>query len=343
MKKFFCGPESFTPDLAPIVGEAPELENYFVAAGLNSIGILTGGGIGRLVAQWIVDGEPDMDVTAINIDRFHKYQANPRYREDRVIESLGNVYKCHYPSKPTNTARGVKRSPIYNQTKEQNAYFRDVSGWEAPDWYGKDGDTLEAEPLTWGRHHWFSNWAAEHAACREGVVLIDMSFMCKFDVCGKHAGRILNRLSTANVDGDVEKITYTQWLNSAGRLEADLTVVKLAEDKFFVVATDTMLRHVQTMMERQASPNDHFNVSDVTGGYAQINLQGPKSRELLQRLTSADVSNEAFPFRAAREIDIGYARALCARITYVGELGYELFIPTEFAGHGMSPPPPFIC
>ncbi|HEX9033874.1 MAG TPA: FAD-dependent oxidoreductase, partial [Streptosporangiaceae bacterium] len=169
IRKFFCGPESFTPDLLPIVGEAPELRNYFVAAGLNSIGILTGGGIGRTVARWIVDGTPDIDVTAMNIDRLHPYQANPEYRATRTVESLGLVYATHYPHRPTRTARGARLSPVHGRLAAQRACFRDVSGWEGADWYAPEGVEPEVGELTWGRPHWFGYWEAEHNATRNGV------------------------------------------------------------------------------------------------------------------------------------------------------------------------------
>ncbi len=333
VKKFFCGPESFTPDLRPIVGEAPELKNYFVAAGLNSIGILTGGGLGRVVANWIMTGDPGVDVTGFNIDRLQRYQNNPEYRRERTVESLGLVYRCHYPTMSAQTARGAKKSPFHDRLAAAGAYFKDVSGWEGADWYAPTGVEPKVEKLSWGRHNWFPYWEAEHRAAREGVILMDMSFMCKFLVQGRDAGKVLNRISANNVDGDCGVITYTQWLNERGKLEADLTVTKLAEDKFFVVVTDTMLRHAETWMKRHIAADEHAFVTDVTSGYAQLNIQGPRSRELMQSLTTADLSNAAFPFRSAREIDIGYARVLCVRITYLGELGYELYIPTEQATH----------
>jgi 4-methylaminobutanoate oxidase (formaldehyde-forming) len=327
VKKFFCGPESFTPDLAPIVGEAPELKNFFVCAGLNSIGIITGGGLGRVMAHWLINGKPDVDISYMNIDRLHTYQANPEYRRLRTVESLGMVYQCHYPTRSMETARGAKKSPFYDRLAARGAYFRDVSGWEGADWYGNPDNTL-----TFGKPSWFKEWAAEHKAAREGVILMDMSFMAKFLVEGRDAGRILNWISANNVDGDAGQITYTQWLDDSGKLQADLTVTKLADAKFWVVASDTAHRHVHTWMKR-AFGDAHAFAADVTSGYAQINIQGPRSRELMQLVTSVDMSNEAFPFRAAREIDIGLARALCIRITYLGELGYELYIPTEQALH----------
>jgi 4-methylaminobutanoate oxidase (formaldehyde-forming) len=327
VKKFFCGPESFTPDLAPIVGEAPELKNFFVCAGLNSIGIITGGGLGRVMAHWLINGRPDVDIGYMNIDRLHTYQANPEYRRLRTVESLGMVYQCHYPTRSMTTARGAKTSPFYERLKARGAYFRDVSGWEGADWYGNADNAL-----TFGKPSWFPQWAAEHQAAREGVILMDMSFMAKFMVEGRDAGRLLNWISANNVDGQAGQITYTQWLDEAGKLQADLTVTKLDDGKYWVVASDTAHRHVLAWMKRHFG-DAHAFAADMTSGYAQINIQGPRSRELMQRVTSCDMGNAAFPFRAAKEIDIGFARVLCIRITYLGELGYELYIPSEQALH----------
>lgn len=333
VRKFFCGPESFTPDLQPIVGEAPEVKNYFVAAGLNSIGILTGGGLGRVLAHWIINGRPDVDVTGMNIDRLHKYQSNPEYRRTRTVESLGMVYQCHYPTRSMQTARGAKKSALHDRLASQGAYFKDVSGWEGPDWYGPPEANAGEQSLSWGRQSWWPRWEAEHRAAREGVIVMDMSFMSKFIVQGREAGKWLDWISANRVDGPSGLITYTQWLNEGGTLEADLTVTKLEEDRYWVVASDTAHRHVETWMRRQFPEDAHAFVTDVTSGYAQINVQGPRSRELMQKITTDDLSNEVFPFRTAREIGIGFARALCVRITYLGELGYELYVPVEQALH----------
>ncbi len=332
VRMFFCGPESFTPDLQPVVGEAPELKNYFVAAGMNSIGILTGGGLGRVMAHWILNGQPDVDITGFNIDRLHRYQSNPEYRATRTVESLGMVYQCHYPGKSMHTARNAKVSPLHQRLVDQRAYFKDVSGWEGADWYAPEGVEPVVEKLSWGRQNWFEYWRAEHQAARNDVIVMDMSFMSKFLVQGREAGRLLNQLSANDVDGEQGVITYTQWLNVAGTIEADLTVTKLADDRYWIVATDTAHRHVETRMRRYFGDH-HAIVTDVTSGFAQLNVQGPRSRELLQSITSADLSNEAFPFRTAREIDIGFARVMCVRITYLGELGYELYVPAEQAVH----------
>ncbi len=333
VKKFFCGPESFTPDLKPIIGEAPELRNYFVAAGLNSIGIIIGGGFGQVMAHWIINGNPDVDITGFNIDRLHPYQNTPEYRKHRTVELLGMVYKCHYPTKSYQTARGAKKSPFHERLAVQRAYFKDVSGWEGADWYAPPGFEPKVDKLSWGRENWFPWWEAEHQAAREGVILMDMSFMSKFLVQGRDAGKVLNYVSANHVDGQANQITYTQWLNEDGKLEADLTVTKLEEEKYLVIVTDTMHRHAETWLKRHISVDDHAFVTDVTSAYGQLNIQGPKSRDLLQSITTADLSNKAFPFRAAREIEIGYAKVLCIRITYLGELGYELYIPSEQATH----------
>uniref|UniRef100_A0A7S3L292 FAD dependent oxidoreductase domain-containing protein n=1 Tax=Amphora coffeiformis TaxID=265554 RepID=A0A7S3L292_9STRA len=333
IKSLFCGPESFTPDNNPMVGESPELRNFYVAAGLNSIGILTGGGLGHILARWIKErhAPDDIDVTAINVNRFHKHQSNKAYREKRVSESLGNTYKVHYPDHQLHTCRNVKLSALHERLADQGAYFRDVSGWESPAWYAPLGESPVVEQESFGRESWFPNWEAEHRSCREDVALFDMSFMSKFLVQGRDAGSFLNYLSTANVDSEEGRITYTQWLNERGYMEADLTVTKLSPSEFIVVATDTMHNHVLDHMRRRLTKDDHVTITDVTARYSQINLQGPKSRDLLQELTSVDLTN--FSFRNVGEIDIGLARALCMRITYVGELGYELFIPVEQARH----------
>ncbi len=333
VKKFFCGPESFTADLSAIIGEAPELKNYFVTAGLNSVGIIMGPGLGRMMAHWIMTGNPGVDITGFNIDRLHTYQNNPEYRKHRTVESLGKVYKCHYPYESMETARGAKKSAIYDRLKDQGAYFRDVSGWEGADWFAPEGTQAKVEKPSWGKEDWFANWEKEHRAARENVILMDMSFMSKFMVQGRDAGKVLDYISTNDVNKALNRVTYTPWLNKYGKLEADLTVAKLEEEKFLVVVTDTMHRHAQTWLTKNISDDSHAFVTDMTSAYAQINIQGPKSRELMQAITLTDMSNEAFPYRHIEEIAIGYAKAFCGRMTYIGELGYELFIPTEQALH----------
>jgi 4-methylaminobutanoate oxidase (formaldehyde-forming) len=357
-KLLFCGPESFTHDGAPLIGEVNELRGYFVAAGLNSIGILSGGGVGRCVANWIVNGAPDEDVTAVNVDRASHALCTPAFRAARNPETLEKTYGCHYPALQPKTARGSKRSPLHDALARQGALFKDVSSWEGADYFDASG-ALSGAPLSWGRAPWFPLWAAEHAAVREAAALIDMSFMAKFLVAGPGAASLLQWLCTADVAGPAVApgtITYTQLCNARGTLEGDVTVTKLpagggcfggghalgdadAPPEFLVVATDTAHRHVETWLRRHAAaraaaPGGAFaSVTDVSGGVAQVNVQGPRSREVLQRVTDADLSPAAFPFRAARYVDVGLARVLATRITYVGELGYELFVPAEAAAH----------
>ena len=327
VRTFFCGPESFTPDLAPAVGEAPGIRNYFVAAGMNSVGILSAGGLGRVMAHWITTGRPDVDVTGFNVDRFRPWQADDTYRAARTSEILGTVYAAHTPGKQLRTARNTLLSPVHDRLVEQGGYLREVSGWEGADWFAGPGVTPAAEP-TWGRAPWFTQWEAEHRTVREGVGLMDMSFMAKFRVRGADAGTVLDRVSAGPVNGAVETITYTQWLDDDGRIEADLTVTKLAEDDFLVVASDTAHGHALAWLGREVGDAD-CRITDVTADFAQLNLQGPRSREVLASLTDADLSSEVFGFRTARWIEVAGVRVLCARITYLGELGYELYVPAE--------------
>ena len=329
VRTFFCGPESFTPDLSPIVGEAPGTRGYFVAAGMNSVGVLSAGGLGRVVAQWIADGKPDVDVTGFDIDRFRAYQAEESYRATRTTEILGTVYAAHTPGKQLHSARGAKLSPVHDRLVANGGYLREVSGWEGADWFAGPGQTPDATP-TWGRAAWFDRWEAEHRIVRERAGLMDMSFMSKFRVTGADAGRVLDQVSAGAVDGDAERITYTQWLDDAGKLQADLTVTKLAENDFWVVASDTAHGHVLAWLTKHIGDADVI-VDDVTEDWAQLNVQGPRSRDLLGTLTDADLSNDVYPFRTARFVEIAGVRVLLVRITYVGELGYELYLPAADA------------
>lgn len=329
VRTFFCGPESFTPDRLPAVGEAPGLQGYFVAAGLNSVGILSSGGLGRVVAQWISSGRPDVDVTGIDVARFLPHQLGRDYRRDRVTEILGKTYAAHPPGSELLTGRGAFVSPVHDEMVAAGARLRDVSGWESADWYAGDGRSAHVTP-SWGRQPWFEQWEAEHRAVREAVGLIDMSFMATFSVTGANAGAVLQRVSAGPVDGEVGRITYTQWLGPDGGIEADLTVTKRRENDFMVVASDTARGHVLAWLLRQVGDADVV-VEDITEATAQLNVQGPRARKLLQALTDSDLSNDEFPFRTARLITLAGVELLCVRITYVGELGYELYLPRESA------------
>lgn len=333
VRTFFCGPESFTPDLAPAVGQAPGIRNYFVAAGMNSVGILSAGGLGRVMAQWITTGRPDVDVTGFNVDRFRPWQADDDYRAARTTEILGTVYAAHTPGKQLRSARDRLLSPVHDRLVGLGGYLREVSGWEGADWFAGPGATPAAEP-TWGRAPWFAQWEAEHHAVREGVGLMDMSFMAKFRVQGPDAGRVLDAVSAGAVDEKAETITYTQWLDEDGRIEGDLTVTKLDEGDFWVVASDTAHGHALAWLDRHITATGaDVTVTDVTEDYGQLNVQGPLSRDVLAAVTDADLSTEAFGFRTARWVELAGAEVLLVRITYLGELGYELYVS---AGHAVG-------
>ncbi|MFP6605793.1 MAG: FAD-dependent oxidoreductase [Myxococcota bacterium] len=331
LRQFFCGPESFTPDLSPLVGEATELRNFFLAAGLNSLGILQAGGIGQLVAHWITEGAPDMDVAELNIDRFQRYQTNREYRKERTTEIVGEMYKVHHPNDTFETARNVKRHVLHDRLAAAGACFVQSAGWEIADWYALPDQKAEVAAYTWDRQNSFENVALEHRACREDVILMDMSFMSKFSVQGRDALSSLEGISCNALDVPPGRITYTQWTNERGGIEADLTVTRKSETEFMVVCSDTVHRHVEAWMARHFPDDGHVFVTDVTSAWAMLTIQGPKSRALLSSLTEASLSNEDFPYLSAREIDIGYARVYAVRVTYLGELGWELYIPTEHA------------
>jgi 4-methylaminobutanoate oxidase (formaldehyde-forming) len=329
--KFFCGPESFTPDMGTLMGEAPELKNFFVCAGLTSLGVLFAGGAGKVLAQWIVDGYPPVDVSDINIDRMMPFQNNPKYLHDRTVELLGWQY-ISWPNLQAETARGARKSAMYDRLKDSGAYYGQSVGWEYPDWFAPAGEEPKVE-YSWHRQHWFEYVAAEHKAAREDVILMDLTHMSKFLVQGRDAEATLNRICANNVAVPVGKVIYTQWLNDRGTIEADLTVTRLAEDSYLLVLVDAAHIHCWKWLEDHTPPDAPVFITDVTSGYNMINVHGPKSRQLISGLTSADMSNDAFPYMSMQEIDIGYALVKAQRVTYVGELGWELFVPTEFTLH----------
>jgi 4-methylaminobutanoate oxidase (formaldehyde-forming) len=330
--KFFCGPESFTPDLGPMMGLAPELDNFYVAAGFNSLGILMGGGAGKIMAQWIVDGVPDVDITEIDIARMLPFENTPKYLKDRGVELLGFMFEDGYPNKQVKTARNARKSAFHDRLAEAGAYFGVYAGWEYPDWFAPQGVEPKVE-YSWGRQNWFEYSAAEHQATRENVTMLDYSVMGKLLVQGRDAEKVLNRICANNVAVPTGRCVYTQWLNETGTIEADLTVTRLAEDQYLILTGDGTITAVQAWLRRHIPVDAHIYVTNITSAYSVLNIQGPKSRDFLSGLTNADLSNETFPFLTMQQIDIGYALVKAIRITYVGELGWELYIPTEFSLH----------
>ncbi len=328
--KFFCGPESFTPDMSPLMGEAPELKNYYVAAGFNSLGVLLGGGAGQVLAQWMVDGYPSVDTSEIDIARMQSWEKTPQYLHDRTEELLGWMFHASWPNFQAEKARDVRRSPFYDRMAQAGAYFGQYAGWEYADWFAPEGVEPKVE-YSWKRQNWFEYAAAEHRAAREGVILMDYTVFAKFLVQGREAEKVLNRICANNVSVPVGRIVYTQWLSEQGTIVADLTVTRLAEDVYYVITAEGTRTQVYAWLKRNIPPEAHAFVTDVSAGEVTLNLQGPKSREVLSKVTNADVSNQAFPYLTMQEIDIGYALVKALRVTYVGELGWELYIPPGFA------------
>jgi 4-methylaminobutanoate oxidase (formaldehyde-forming) len=329
---FFNGPESFTPDDRYVLGEASGRRGYFVAAGFNSVGFASGGGAGRAVADWLVDGRPPMDLWEVDIRRFMPFQRNRRYLYGRTTETLGLLYEMHWPYRQMTTSRGVRRSPLHDRLAARGACFGEVAGWERANWYAPPG-VEPAYEYSYGRQNWFPYAAEEHRAVREGVALFDQTSFGKLLVQGRDAGAVLNRVSAGDVDVAPGRIVYTPWLNDRGGIESDLTITRLDETRFMVVTTGASTMKDLDWLDRAIGRDEHVTVTDMTSAEAVISVMGPRSRELLGAMTDADMSNAAFPFGTAREIDLGLGFVRAARVTYVGELGWELYVPTEFAVH----------
>ena len=332
IQKFFCGPESFTPDVRYHLGEAPELKNCFVAAGLNSIGLQSAGGVGKVTAEWIRDGRPPVDLWEVDVRRNMPFQGNRQYLQSRVSESLGLLYATHYPYRQYETGRGVRKSAIHDRLGAVGACHGEAFGWERPNWYAPAGVEPQYE-YSYGRQNWFEHSAAEHCAVREGVALFDQSSFAKFRLEGRDAVTVLNRVCANNVDVAAGRVVYTQWLNDRGGIEADLTVTRLSETAFMIVGgAETEVRDFY-WLKRQISDDAHCVLTNVTSSMGVLSIMGPKARDLLQALTPADMSHAGFPFATSREIELGYAMVRASRITFVGELGWELYVPTEFMQH----------
>ena len=332
IQKFFCGPESFTPDVRYHLGEAPELKNCFVAAGLNSIGLQSAGGVGKVTAEWIRDGRPPMDLWEVDVRRNMPFQGNQQYLQSRVSESLGLLYATHYPFRQYETGRGVRKSAIHDRLAAVGACHGEAFGWERPNWYAPEGVRPVYE-YSYGRQNWFEHSANEHRAVRDGVALFDQSSFAKFRLEGRDAVRVLNRMCTNNVDVSPGRVIYTQWLNERGGIEADLTVTRLTETAFMIVGgAETEVRDFY-WLKRHIPDDAHCVLTNVTSGMGVISIMGPRARDLLQSLTPADLSHAGFPFATSREIEMGFGNVRASRITFVGELGWELYIPTEFMQH----------
>jgi len=332
ISRLINGPEAFTPDGDAIMGPAPELDNCFVAVGFNAFGIAAGGGAGKMMAEWIIEGEPSLDIWPLDIRRFGKYHRSRKYNVERTRELYGKHYTIHWPHEEHDSARGVRRSPLYYQLKEKGAVYGAKYGWERANWFAPEG--IEAkDDITFEIPNWFEHVAEEHKNARENVLLIDQSSFCKFEVEGTGALTFLNRLCANQINQPVGKVIYTQMCNERGTIECDMTIGRLDEDKFLVVVGTAFGQRVQWWLENHMMGDGSVFLKEVTSAYAVINVIGPKSRALLEKCSSGDLSNSGFPFGTCKSFTVGYAPVVSFRVTYVGELGYELYIPTEFAGH----------
>jgi len=324
--RWLSAPETFTPDAMPLLGEAAEVPGLFFAAGLNSQGILLGPGVGRAVAQWVVDGAPGFDSAAMDVRRFAPQQAGLGYLHERTRETLGLLYAMHWPFLQPETSRGTRRTPLHERTAAAGACFGELCGWERPNFYGEPGSPPRQD-YGWGKPTWFDRTAAEHEAVREAVAVFDLSSFGKLLVGGPGALAAVQRTFTADLDVEVGKVTYTAMLNAAGGIEVDLTVTRMSSDEFLIVAPTVTQRSVLGRLRQEVDAE----VVDVTSGYATLAVMGPQSRRLLERLTDAGLDNEAFPYQAGRKISIGPYEVIALRVSFVGELGWELYVPSDGA------------
>ena len=337
IQTFFNGPESFTPDDRYILGEAPELQHFFVAAGFNSVGIQSAGGAGMVLAEWMDSGNAPIDLWDVDIRRMQPFQANRSYLKSRVSETLGLLYADHFPYRQVETARDVRQSPIHDRLKGQGACFGEVSGWERANWFlpqaERDAGKLAAYEYSWKRQNWFDHSAGEHNAVRNHVGMFDLSSFGKIRVVGKDAEAVLQRLCGNDVAVPDGKIVYTQFLNDDGHIEADVTVTRLSSDEFLVVTPAATVRRDLHWINGHIPDGAHCFAMDVTVSESVMAVMGPEARDFLQPLIPQSLSNEDFPFGTAQAIEIGHGIARAHRVTYVGELGWELYVSTDMANH----------
>jgi heterotetrameric sarcosine oxidase gamma subunit len=330
IRKFYNGPESFTPDNQFILGEAPEVANLFVGAGFNSVGIASAGGAGRALAEWIVEGAPTMDLTGVDIRRFAPFNGNVRWLHDRVAEVLGLHYDIPWPNREMTTARPFRRSPVHHLLEAANANFGSRMGWERANFFAPQGASPAIE-YSWGKQNWLPWSAAEQTRTRGAVTVFDQTSFSKYRLSGPDACAGLQWLCTADVDVPVGRAVYTGMLNARGTYESDVTVTRTAPDEYLIVSSAATTERDQDHLRRHLPAGTRATLSDVTSSTAVFGVMGPRSRDLLSRLTDADLGDAAFPFATSRTIPLGYSTVRATRITYVGELGWELYVPAEFA------------
>ena len=330
IKTFMNGPESFTPDLNYILGEAPQLRGFFVGAGFNSMGIASSGGAGMALAEWIVAGQPTMDLWPVDIRRFASFHGNDAWLRDRVAETLGLHYKMPWPQRENESGRPFRRSPLYDRLKARGAWFGNKMGWERPNWFSGVGKMPDMQ-YGWGRGAWFDAVAAEHRATRETVSVVDETSFGKFLLQGQDAEAALQHLCANDIAVPVGRTVYTALLNERGTFESDLTIARLGPQKFMIVTGSAQVTRDADWITSHMPEGTRATLTDVTGAWTVLSVMGPNSRALLQGVSRADFSNEAFAFATIREIGVGHASVLASRRTYMGELGWELYVPVEFA------------
>ena len=330
IKKFYNGPESFTPDNQFILGEAPEVANFFVGAGFNSVGIATAGGAGRALAEWIVNGAPTSDLTGVDIRRFAPFNGNNRWLRDRVAEVLGIHYEIPWPNREMTTARPFRRSPVHHVLEAAGANFGSKMGWERANFFAPEATEPTIE-YTWGKPNWLGWSAAEQTNTRSNVTVFDQTSFSKYLLVGPDAEAALQWLCTADVGVEVGTSVYTGMLNERGTYESDVTVTRTGPEEFLIISSAATTERDKDHIRKNLPDGASAALVDVTSAYAVFGVMGPKSRGLLSALTSADLSDQAFPFATSRQISLGYATVRATRITYVGELGWELYVPAEFA------------
>lgn len=328
---FFNGPESFTPDDAYHLGLAPEMDNVWVAAGFNSIGIQSAGGAGMALSQWMDSGEKPFDLGDVDISRMNPFQGNKTYLFERSKETLGLLYADHFPYRQKATARGIRRTPFHHHLEQNGAVFGELSGWERANWFADEGQEREYQ-YTWKRQNWFENSAREHRAIRENVGMYDMSSFGKIRVEGRDAEAFLNHICGANMSVPAGKIVYTQFLNERAGIEADVTVTRLTETAYLVVTPAATRLADETWMRRHVEDRNVV-ITDITASEGVLAVMGPNARKLMQAVSPNDFSNDVNPFGTAQEIEIGMGMARVHRVSYVGELGWEIYVGADLAGH----------
>ena len=330
LKKLYNGPESFTPDNQFILGEAPECANFFVAAGFNSVGIASAGGAGRALAEWIANGSPTTDLTSVDIRRFAPFNGNNRWLHDRVAEILGLHYEVPWPNRELTTARPFRRSPVHHLLADANANFGSRMGWERANFFAPPGSDPTIE-YSWGKQNWLPWSAAEQLATRTAVAVFDQTSFSKYLLVGPDAEATLQWLCTADMAVEIGRTVYTGMLNERGTYESDVTVTRTAVDEFLIVSSAATTERDKDHIAKHTPADARAELVDVTSALAVFGVMGPRSRELLSTLTDADLSDAAFPFGTSQQLSLGYSTVRATRITYVGELGWELYVPTEFA------------